>query len=38
VWVEAEIPADQLDNVLATIRDRTGVLDASIDSATFGAD
>jgi hypothetical protein len=38
VWVETEIPSDQLDNVLATIRDRHGVLDASIDSANFGAD
>jgi putative Mg2+ transporter-C (MgtC) family protein len=38
VWVETEIPADQLDNLLATIRDRPGVLDASMESASFGAD
>jgi putative Mg2+ transporter-C (MgtC) family protein len=38
VWVETEIPNDQLDSVLATIRDRRGVLEVTIDSATFGAD
>lgn len=38
VWVESEIPADQLDNVLATVRDRSGVLDVAIDRAPFGDD
>jgi putative Mg2+ transporter-C (MgtC) family protein len=38
VWVETEIPRDQLDSVLATIRERNGVLEASIESASFGAD
>lgn len=38
VWVETEIPPDELENVLATVRDRNGVLDAAIDAATFGAD
>jgi putative Mg2+ transporter-C (MgtC) family protein len=38
VWVETEIPRDQLDTVLATIREREGVLEASIESASFGAD
>jgi putative Mg2+ transporter-C (MgtC) family protein len=38
VWVESEIPRDQLDSVLASIRDRPGVLEVTIDSANFGAD
>lgn len=38
VWVETEISADQLDNVLATIRDRSGVLEVTVDRESVGTD
>lgn len=38
VWIETEIPRDQLDSVLTAVRESDGVLDVSIDTTSFAAD